>query len=324
MHIALVDPSRTNRLIVGNLLKARGHEVLFFEDAAPALARLESDLAVEALITSAELPSTNGLELCWNARLLTSARRFLYILMMSSITDNGVIAEALDSGADDFIGKPPRPEELYARLRNAQRLNALQRELVHLATTDGLTGVYNRRGFFEHAEAACENPGRALSVILIDVDFFKDVNDLYSHATGDDALRAIAREAQMENAVVGRLGGDEFAVLLKGYELSKSTDFAEELRRKFAKLKFATPQGSAKLTCSLGVAQLQRGDTVDALINRADHALYRAKEEGRNRVAEPPSQEWIAEHPRNPDSIARTQARSAESTRSGCQGYRSY
>ena len=107
MRIALVDPSRTTRLIVARMLEARGHEVLPFSDELEALAEIRADQCIEALITSAELKHISGVELCWETRLLATCRRPIYVLMMSTQSDQRSLIEALDSGADDFIGKPP-------------------------------------------------------------------------------------------------------------------------------------------------------------------------------------------------------------------------
>ncbi len=140
MRIALVDPSRTTRLIVSRMLEARGHDVVPFADEREALQQIKIDLRIDALITSAELTHMTGLELCWEARLLATCKRPIYVLMMSSQYDQRNLVEALDSGADDFIGKPPLAEELFARLRAAERIASMQRELLRLATTDPLTG----------------------------------------------------------------------------------------------------------------------------------------------------------------------------------------
>src|SRR3990172_9217880 len=154
MRIALVEPSRTTRLIVGRMLEARGHEVLPFCDELEALAQIKADPCIAALITSAELKHISGLELCWETPLVPTCRRPIYVLMMSTEYDQRSLIEALDSGADDFICKPPLAEELYARLRAAERILSMQRELLRLATTDPLTGLCNRRGFFEQAAGA--------------------------------------------------------------------------------------------------------------------------------------------------------------------------
>ena len=239
MRVALVDPSRTNRMIVARLLEARNHEVLPFEDAPQALIRVKWDHQVNALITSAELPSMSGMELCWETRLLANSRRPIYVLLMSSNREG--LIEALDSGADDFISKPPVPEELYARLRAAERIESLQTELIMLATTDPLTGLNNRRGFFEKADAAFREAkdGGSLSAILIDIDSFKAVNDLFGHHTGDEAIRAIAIEAQHDHAIVGRFGGDEFSILLRE-PLAEAVSLAELLRCKCEAVKLKT------------------------------------------------------------------------------------
>jgi DNA-binding response OmpR family regulator len=136
MRIALVDPSRTTRLIVSRMLSTRGREVLPFADERDALQQIKADPCIDALITSAELKHTSGVELCWETRLLATCRRPIYVLIMSSQYDQRSLIEALDSGADDFIGKPPLAEELYARLRAAERILSMQRELIRLATID--------------------------------------------------------------------------------------------------------------------------------------------------------------------------------------------
>jgi diguanylate cyclase (GGDEF)-like protein len=196
------------------------------------------------------------------------------------------LVEALDSGADDFIGKPPMAEELYARLRAAERISSMQRELVRLATIDPLTGLYNRRGFFEQAMEACARtvPDGSVSAIVIDVDNFKHINDSYGHEIGDEALRACASAARLDEAVVGRLGGDEFALLLEGRTQPQAIEIAEDLRLRLAARPIDTGRDRITLTWSVGVGEGRPGETVDQILARADAALYAAKSAGRNRV----------------------------------------
>src|ERR1700736_4099818 len=203
MRVVLVDPSRTVLKFVGRLLEARDHEVRAFTDGEAALDCIRSDLKVGALITSAELISMSGMELCWETRLLATCNRQIYVILMSSNQDRHTLIEALDSGAD-YIGKPPIAEELYARLRAAERVAAMHQELMRLATTDSLTGVLNRRAFFERAREACcrAEAGAALSAVLFDIDHFKRVNDLYGHDVGDRAICAVAQEAAAQSAVL--------------------------------------------------------------------------------------------------------------------------
>ncbi len=286
MRIALVDPSRTTRLIVARMLEARGHDVVPFCDGHEALSRIAVDLGIEALITSAELPSISGVELCWETRLLATYGRPIYVLLLSTQYDQRCLIEALDSGADDFISKPPLAEELYARLRAAERIASMQRELVWLATTDALTGLCNRRAFFERATEVCQHAvDRAITAIVWDIDNFKAVNDTYGHHVGDEAIRACARAAcKREEVLVGRVGGDEFAMVLERRSLAEAIEVAEDLRLRLAEGKIETDQGRLTITCSMGVSEAEPGDNVDQLLRRADGALYDAKTGGRNRV----------------------------------------
>ena len=226
MRVVLVDPSRTMRLFVRRLLEARDHEVLPFADGAQALDCMRQNSDVAALITSAELDGMSGLELCWETRILAGRDRPIYVILMSSSVDKSLLGEALDSGADDFISKPPVADELYARLRAAERLGGMQRELVRLASVDPLTGLHNRRVFFEMAEEVRAQECR-LTAVMLDIDHFKRVNDLYGHDVGDQAIAAVAKVAAAEDAIVGRLGGEEFAMLLRGRSPADGASVAE-------------------------------------------------------------------------------------------------
>ena len=286
MRIVLVDPSRTTLKYISRLLEARRHEVRPFTEANEALAYTTSDLAVGAVIIASELEAMSGVELCWDMRLLATRNRPIYVILMSSDQDRSKLIEALDCGADDFISKPPVAEELYARLRAAERLAAMQLELVRLATTDSLTGTFNRRAFFEKASDACTQAvaGKPLAAIMLDIDHFKKINDVYGHDIGDKAISAVAQAVVSESKTVGRLGGEEFAALIEGAKLGEARAAAERLRAKVAALRFDTCKGPMALTCSLGVSEWEPGDTIDGLLKRADVALYAAKTGGRNRV----------------------------------------
>jgi len=286
VRIVVVDPSRLVLKSVSRLLEARHHEVRPFVDGRQALEHIKANSDVDVLITSTEPVSISGVELCWETRLLASRDRPLHVILMSSNYDQAHLIEALDSGADDFIGKPPAAEELYARLRCAERITSMQRELIALATTDPLTGVLNRRAFFERAQKACARAtvAGALSAIMFDIDHFKRINDGYGHDVGDQTLRSISREVAGSCRLVGRLGGEEFGIVLEGASMSAAAEVAERLRLKLSALKFETAKGPLTLTSSFGVSEWETGDTLDQLLKRADLALYEAKHAGRNRV----------------------------------------
>jgi two-component system cell cycle response regulator len=315
VHIALVEPSSATRIILARLLKGRGHQVGLFTNTDDALASIRGDSRINGLITSAECTPLSGIELCWEARLLAARERPLYILLTTSHTDRQIAIEALDCGADDVIVKPPAPDDLYAKLRVGERIVTLQLELIELATTDPLTALYNRRAFFIEAKKTLDDTRRAgaLSAILFDVDQFKGINDHYGHDIGDRLLRALAKEARRDVGVVARLGGDEFVILLKGMDSAAAMRCAEDLRKRIENLRVETGiKRSVGFTCSLGVSELQIGDTIDDLLKRADLALYQAKVEGRNRVATPPAEEWIKQRPRQAVSLIRSLARASD------------
>jgi two-component system cell cycle response regulator len=286
MRVVLVEPSRTAADFVGQMLAARNHDVRTFADGHEALACIKADTSVDALITSPQPQSISGLELCWETRLLAGSQRPIYVILMAPASASDHLAAALDHGADDVIGNPPAPEELHARLRAAERVGHMQRELIRLAVTDSLTGMYNRRGFFEQAVRPCQDAakGSPLSAIMADIDYFKRINDSHGHDGGDKAIFAVANELMSGDWHAGRLGGEEFALLLEGRTMAEAADIAEALRRQIADLRIPTSDGSIALTCSFGVSEWRDGDSIDPLLKRADMALYEAKLGGRDRV----------------------------------------
>lgn len=284
MRVAVVDPSRTVAKCLTRLLESNKHEVVPFSDGAEALDYIKSDQFVDVLITSSQPVSMSGPELCRQTRLLAATGRPVYIVLMSSTEDSANLIKALDSGADDFIRKPPVAEELAARLRAADRVVSMQRELHRHATTDSLTGVLNRRAFFAKAQEICARAigGSVLSAVMFDIDHFKRINDTYGHSGGDDALRALARKLHKDYSILGRLGGDEFAILLEGKALAPAVEMADQMRLGLEELRVKSGKHTISLTCSFGVSQWDSGDTIDRLLKRADVALYKAKMNGKN------------------------------------------
>lgn len=172
----------------------------------------------------------------------------------------------------------------------AQQAKRVEAEMRQLATTDGLTGLVNRRHFLDLAEQEMRRfrrYGGQLSLIMLDADHFKRVNDQYGHAGGDDALRHLAREIGSrlrESDVFGRLGGEEFAILLPGADAQGAAELAERLREAVARAPVTSGERQFPLTISLGVVTCDGSESVDEALHRADLALYQSKERGRNRV----------------------------------------
>ena len=241
-----------------------------------------------AFASSLQVPSyqpVSGVELCARVRTFLGNRRPLYIIMMSSNDEYTNCVQALDNGADDFISKPPIAEELLARLRTADRVTSMQYELLRLATIDFLTGLSNRRGFFENAAKVVISAqhGSDLSAIMLDLDHFKQINDTHGHEIGDVVLKRVAAEIPPTPRVVGRLGGEEFGLLVEE-NISDAVNLAQGLRCRVEELRIFAGEKPISVTCSLGAAEWEAGDTIDTLLRRADVALYEAKRTGRNKV----------------------------------------
>jgi two-component system, cell cycle response regulator len=286
MHAAVVDSSRVVLKLITKLLAERGDSTSEFLDSDAALRRIKADPSIDVLITSLEVQPMSGLELCWETRLAIPAQRPLYIVVMSSLSDETKLAEALDCGADELIAKPVKKLELYARLRMAGRLKAAQLHLVRLAETDPLTALFNRRAFFERLNDRLRQPHLAatLSAILLDIDHFKRINDAYGHDAGDMVIKGVANETMKISNIAGRLGGEEYGIILEGCPENRVLKLSESLRKSCSEIQFTTGNETFSVTCSLGVSRWAPGDTADDLLKKADVALYRAKADGRNRV----------------------------------------
>jgi diguanylate cyclase (GGDEF)-like protein len=213
--------------------------------------------------------------------------------------------QAFDKGAVDYIVKPFNTYELLARVRThlelryaqnkLQKMLEEQKELVkkleRLANTDSLTGVWNRRYLLNLAEQEterCRRYNRPLSVLIIDIDHFKNVNDTYGHAVGDEVLMMMTETAMnyLRNVdVLGRFGGEEFVALLPETDSKSALITAERIRENIEQITIAVDGKLVSITVSIGVSSYQKGDAnIDALMKRADKALYKAKNQGRNRV----------------------------------------
>ena len=285
MRIVLVDPSRAVQRAMTLLIEQGDHEVVSFADGLEALACITQDRDVRTLITSTQPLNISGIELCAAARKLSGSRRALHVILMSSTDDYYLAVTALDNGADDFIHKPPNPDELRARLRLADRVTSMKQQLIQFATTNSLTGLHNRRAFFDSAaELRRATEGKkALSVVMFDIDHFKRINDSYGHDIGDRVLAAVGAQAKLADGVAGRLGGEEFCVLVQG-GATDAMEVAGEMQRSIRALRFHHEGQSFGVTCSFGVAEWEEQDTIDLMLRRADMAMYEAKKSGRDRI----------------------------------------
>ena len=226
--------------------------------------------------------------------------RHLPILLITEPEEGARLLRGLDLGANDYIVRPIDRNELLARVRTQVRRRRYTEQLrdnlqqsMEMAVTDPLTGLFNRRYMERHLGTLVEKSvgrGKSLSVLIIDIDYFKSVNDRYGHEAGDDVLREFAD--RMRTCVRGidlacRYGGEEFVVVMSETDLSVATAVAERIRRKIAGDPFPVQRGerSIEVTISIGIAACTSpNEDATAILKRADEALYRAKRDGRNRV----------------------------------------
>lgn len=253
----------------------------------------------DAVLVSLDLAEHDGLRLCSQLRSLERTRD-VSVLLMGEAEGRARILRGLEIGAHDFLVRPIDRNELLARVRTqvrrkrfTDRLRESVQSSMEMAVMDQLTGLYNRRFLDSRLSAMFTESvlrARALSVLMLDVDRFKTINDSWGHGAGDDVLREFAdrvRACTRGIDVVARMGGEEVAVLLPDTTLEAAYAVAERIRKRVEAEPFPI-QGHARgipVTVSIGVASRRGGDaSAEAIVKRADDALYRAKEAGRNRV----------------------------------------
>ena len=273
------------------------HSVEVEADAQSALIRLaegEYDLAVVGL----DFAGFDALRLCSQLRSLERTRA-LPILLAAEPEGRARILRALDLGVNDYLLRPIDRNELVARVRTQLRrkryADALRENMQHaleLAVVDALTGLNNRRFLESHLASALDRAahgGLPLSLMLVDVDHFKSVNDTHGHDVGDEVLRTLAqriRRVVRGADLVCRLGGEEFVIVMSDTPLSVAARIAERVRASVqsSPFKIGAPAGLLSVTVSIGLAERGSGANPDALMRRADKALYDSKAAGRNRV----------------------------------------
>ncbi len=292
MKILIAEDQPTVALFLARILETMGHDVSVARDGEEAWRILRrGDAAL--LISDWMMPNLDGPDLCRRIRAV-GVERYIYIILLISRNRREDRLSGLRAGADDFLTKPPDEDELAVRLEIAERILAVHDQLARqntrlaeLATIDELTGTKNRRRFREDLDLLFSQAIRLsspLSLIMLDIDHFKQFNDAFGHPAGDEVLchvGSILRAAVRSHDVVARYGGEEFAVLLPATEANDALEAAERLRTAISSWTWL----QRSVTASLGVATTHP-DTATAatLVNQADQALYHSKRNGRNLI----------------------------------------
>jgi two-component system cell cycle response regulator len=283
MRIAILDDSPIILKVVHRILDMNGFRFVDFYGKPREL--LESDKTYDLYLVDMVLPEMTGDKVIEELR---SRQPNAIIISMSQFTGEKSIATVLLSGADDYIHKPFDAASLLSRIKINVRSYQYKKRLELMAVTDGLTGLFNHRFIFERLEeetAKVARYGRPLSIIMLDIDNFKAVNDTFGHRAGDEVILSVAHAIMAcirKTDVAGRYGGEEFLVLLPETDLASAKVVAEKIRSTVAQLSFEIKD--LAITISAGVAEAQQGESYEAFINRADANLYRAKRSGKNRV----------------------------------------
>jgi two-component system cell cycle response regulator len=255
---------------------------------------------IDVIVVSVSMNGIDALRLCSQIRSLPEGRNVPILVVFPDDDDNGNLAKALEVGVNDYLNAPVDRNELLARVRTQLRNKRYTDQLRHnvqrgleMAITDQLTGLYNRRYLIHHLDNLVEagkKSGKPITLVFMDIDHFKSVNDKYGHDVGDKVLREFASRIAADVRgvdLVCRYGGEEFVVAMPDTDMISASNIAERLRQNIetTPVLFDDAPHQLTITISVGVAKAEgASDTGEALLNRADQALYRAKRSGRNRV----------------------------------------
>lgn len=297
-RILVAEDDPVSRRMLQSLLDKWGYEVESATDGMEALQLLECAGAPPLAILDWMMPGLEGPQICQRLRA-DAERPYIYVLLLTARSQKGDLLRGLEAGADDYLTKPFDAQELRVRLAVGQRILDLQRNLIEAreelrfsATHDNLTGLANRGVSMEalHQEYARQaREGGCFGVIMADVDHFKHVNDTYGHLCGDSVLKEVT--LRMKASVrpydtVGRYGGEEFLIVVPSSEALGTLRLADRIRKAIEATPIVTDSGEIKVTASFGVSAstIARPLPPEVLLRLADDALYRAKQQGRNRA----------------------------------------
>jgi diguanylate cyclase (GGDEF)-like protein len=299
MKILLAEDDAVSRKMMQRTLQSFGYEVVLAEDGRKAAAILSEHDGPRLAIVDWMMPELDGPALCREVRNRHREGSYVYIVLLTSRQKSEDVVAGLEAGADDYITKPCKAAELRARIHTGRRILALEDKLVQArdemyfrATHDGLTSIWNRTSILTRLSAEMERSRRhreMVSILLCDVDRFKSVNDTYGHLVGDHVLREVARRlnaAVREYDDVGRYGGEEFLIVFGECINCDLFKRCEDIRMAVASPPISWEENKLTVTISIGAVAFEptKGLAIQRVLARADDALYKAKQSGRNRT----------------------------------------
>ena len=286
--VLVVDDSLSARNHVVELLKRRNFNVYVAENGQLALDVLQQHNDIKMVITDLEMPVMDGIELTNEVRKIYS-RDQLAIIGVSGATNGVHSARFIKNGADDFLRKPFCPEEFYCRItQNIENLSNIE-QIQKAANTDYLTDLPNRRAFIRDAEIFISesiNQQTPYALAILDIDYFKKVNDNYGHEAGDHILKVFAlyMRKHFGTGLIARLGGEEFAIVIAGLDEDQTYNRLDDFRRSISVAQIAFEQQQINFSVSLGMIYNSH-ESLAKQMSLADGALYYAKENGRNQIS---------------------------------------
>ena len=300
LTILIVDDSVTERRLLAAILRRFGHNIIEAGSGEEALACIKDrNDNIDLILMDVNMPELDGYATSNKIRTLESdiGIEWQPIIFLSGRNTPNDIAMGIESGGDDFIAKPVNSITLQAKIHAMSRISKMRKRLIEIqhqlekqAHFDELTGIANRRHFLSMLDkeiARSQRHSLPLSLAFFDVDKFKQVNDTYGHKVGDDVLKGIAQavtESLRREDSFGRLGGEEFCIFLPGQQLENAIKIIERYRILIEKINFQSDSGDFNVTASFGISELNKQDSVNSLLEKADQLLYRAKKNGRNRI----------------------------------------